>query len=312
MIKIIPLMFNKKINDYNSLAIIYLYIFFCFQWCHSQIQSIDIWDGSVPNVVKSNEKETIEKGGTLRIRKVQQPTLSVFLPAKNYATGKGVLVLPGGGYGLLAYDWEGTDVAKWLNSIGIAAFVLKYRLPSVLSQKTPYEVPLQDAQQAMKIIREKASQYNIAQNKIGVIGFSAGGHLASTLSTHFTKKNSNKVRPDFSVLIYPVITMKKEFTHKGSRRKLLGDNPDSQLVHQFSNELRVTSNTPPTFMVHATNDKVVPVENSIEYYKSLKKHGVKSELHIYEKGGHGFSLAIKNNYVSTWRLLFKAWVEALE
>ena len=290
----------------------FLIFFFSIQLIFAQDQAIDIWKGSVPNHIKSSEKESVERLGIIKIRNVQRPILSVFLPAKNFATGKGVLVLPGGGYGLLAYDWEGTDIAKWLNSMGIAAFVLKYRLPNLKSQKTPHEAPLQDAQQAIKLIRNNASKYNISSNQIGVMGFSAGGHLASTLSTHFTLENISEVRPDFSVLIYPVITMKEDFTHKGSRYNLLGSNPNPDLIKRFSNELQVSKNTPPTFMIHATDDKVVPVENSLQYHKALKNNNIKSELHVYEKGGHGFSLATKNEYLATWKLLFKNWVENLK
>lgn len=290
----------------------FLIFFFSIQLIFAQDQAIDIWKGSVPNHIKSSEKESVERLGIIKIRNVQRPILSVFLPAKNFATGKGVLVLPGGGYGLLAYDWEGTDIAKWLNSMGIAAFVLKYRLPNSKSQKTPHEAPLQDAQQAIKLIRNNASKYNISSNQIGVMGFSAGGHLASTLSTHFTLENISEVRPDFSVLIYPVITMKEDFTHKGSRYNLLGSNPNPDLIKRFSNELQVSKNTPPTFMIHATDDKVVSVENSLQYYEALKNNNIKSELHVYEKGGHGFSLATKNEYLATWKLLFKNWVENLK
>jgi len=286
-------------------------LFFCIQIGNAQNQAIDIWNGQIPNRIKSTEKESFEKVEIIKVRNVQRPILSVFLPAKNYSTGKGVLVLPGGGYGMLAYDWEGTDVAKWLNSIGIAAFVLKYRLPSVKSQKTPYKAPLQDARQAMKLIRKNAESYNVKTDEIGVMGFSAGGHLASTLSTHFTLDNISEVRPDFSVLIYPVVTMKKDFTHKGSRSNLLGKSPKADLVNLFSNELQVSKNTPPTFIIHATDDKAVPVENSLQYYEALKKFDIKSELHVYEKGGHGFSLATKNEYLSTWKTLFKNWVNNL-
>ena len=243
---------------------------------------LPLWNDEIPNMIKTaDEKETQEdrEPGLLWIEKVQIPTLEVFLPSKGNASGKAVLICPGGGYEGLAYDWEGTDIAKLLNSRGIAGIVLKYRLPDPESFTDQSVVPLQDAQRAMRIIRYHAKEWNIEVDKIGVMGFSAGGHLASTLGTHFTKKTTLQpdatdllnARPNFMILIYPVISMDKSITHEGSRNALLGVNPSRKLINEYSNELHIKKNTPPTFLLHATDDDTVPVENSIELYKALKE-----------------------------------------
>lgn len=210
-----------------------------------------------------------------------------------------ILILPGGGYGGLAVEHEGNQVAKWLNKIGISAFVLYYRMPFHHS-----EVPLKDAKTAMEIIRNNAKLWNIDTKKVGVIGFSAGGHLASTLATHFDKKN----RPDFAALIYPVISFLPQFNPGGTCNNLLGDNPTTEQIHFFSNELHVTKNTPPTFVVHATDDDVVEVEHSKAYADSLKKHGVKHKLILYPKGGHGFGMNKQHQEVDFWNISFKKWL----
>jgi acetyl esterase/lipase len=230
-----------------------------------------------------------------------------------------VIICPGGGYNILAYDWEGTDIARWLNSRGIAAFVLKYRLPGSKSNIEPYKSPLLDAQRAMRLVRSNAEQWNVDPGKIGIMGFSAGGHLASTLSTHFDEGNPSdpdpvervSCRPDFSILIYPVISFTGDFTHAGSRRALLGEEPGQELVNNFSNELQVTKETPPAILIHAGDDTGVPVENSMVYYQALRAHQVSSELHIYPYGGHGFSLAIGKGHLSTWTDRVIDWIRSL-
>lgn len=280
---------------------------------------ISLWPNKIPNHQITDEVEIIESTGIIRISKVQTPTIKVFLPAKNNATGQAVLVCPGGGYGILAYDWEGTDIAKWLNSKGIAAFVLKYRLPNSKSVIKSYKAPLQDAIRAIRTIRYNAEKYNISKNQIGVMGFSAGGHLASTLGTHYndvmyTAKDSidqESARPDFMALIYPVISMKKGLTHYGSMKHLLGENADAKLIDKFSNELQVTKDTPPTFLIHASDDKAVPVQNSLLMYNSLIKNGVYTEMHIYPSGGHGFSFGHKRGHVSSWTDLFCNWIKSI-
>lgn len=280
-------------------------------------QIIEIWDEKdIPNYQKSQEKEEIPERNITFIMKVQKPTLEVFLPSKSNANGKAVLILPGGGYTGVAYDWEGTDYAKWLNAQGIAAFVLKYRMPQAGSVKTPYLAPIQDAQRAMRYIRKNADIFHIEKEQVGVIGSSAGGHLASTLGTHIQEYYTSQdeidkedFKPNFMMLIYPVVSMKKGVTHMGSRNALLGKKPSDELVHQFSNELQVTQNTPPTFIVHSGDDGAVPVQNSILMYQSLLKNNVKTEMHLYPTGGHGYSMGKSNENAPNWTELAEAFLK---
>ncbi len=287
----------------------------------AQEKIVPLWPaGKVPNYQKTTETEKREAGDILTVSYVQQPDIAVFLPTKKNATGQAVVVCPGGGYGVLAYDWEGTDIAKWLNSKGIAAIVLKYRLPNSKSNIVPYQSPLMDAKRAMRLVRANAGQWNIKKDKVGVMGFSAGGHLASTLGTHFDEGNPAAAdsverfssRPDFMILLYPVITMTKKFMHEGSRNNLIGNHPDEALAKNFSNELQVTKNTPPTFLVHATDDDAVPVENSLVFYQALKDQGVPAEMHLYPTGGHGFGLAIGQYYLQTWTDRCIDWLRGLK
>ena len=273
----------------------------------------------IPNRIVSNEKEEHHSEDILRIAKVQEPTIEVYLPSAKNATGKAMLIFPGGGYGILAYDWEGTDIAKFLNAKGIAGIVVKYRLPSSVSQKEKHNVPLIDAQRAMRLVRSKAVDFKIDPNKIGIIGFSAGGHLASTLGTHFNEKvyepvdkaDGQSARPDFMALGYPVITFDTK-THVGSKTNLIGENPSPEMIAHFSNELQVTADTPPTFLVHATDDGGVPVENSLMFFQALKDNGVSATMHIYPKGGHGFSLAVKDPHLRGWTERMFEWMESLD
>lgn len=285
----------------------------------SQEEVLPLWPENIPNSRASPEKEVVEDTDIIRISKVQQPNIKVYLPSKKNATGQAMLICPGGGYHHLAYDWEGTDIAKFLNSKGIAGIVLKYRLPNSQSVKVSYEAPLQDAQRAIRIIRSRANTWNIDPHKIGVIGFSAGGHLAATLGTHFNNKNSFEedtidllsARPNFMALVYPVITMKGEYAEQGSKTGLLGKNPDPKLINKFSNELQVKADTPPTFIVHATDDSGVPVENSLMFYKALKDKNIPAEIHIYPKGGHGFGLALGRGYLQSWTDRLYDWLVAM-
>jgi len=281
---------------------------------------VPIWDANtIPNYKKTDAQEFIPLRDVLFIQNVQTPTLEFFLPSKQNSNGMAVLICPGGGYGGVAYDWEGTDYAKWFNSQGIAAFVLKYRMPQAESVITSHLAAIQDAQRAIKYIRFNATKFNVDKNKIGVIGSSAGGHLASTLGTHLDKnyyKPIDKIdietfQPDFMMLIYPVISMKKEITHNGSRNSLLSKNPSEKLVLQFSNELRVSENTPPTFIIHSGNDKAVPVENSIRFYQSLVKNKVNATMHIFPEGGHGYSLGKSNKAAPDWTGLAVNWLNTL-
>ncbi|CAZ97321.1 alpha/beta hydrolase [Zobellia galactanivorans] len=287
----------------------------------SQDAIIPLWPkDKTPNAVASDEKEVHERKDILRISKVQEPTIEVYLPSKKNATGQAMLIFPGGGYHILAYDWEGTDVAKFLNSKGIAGIVVKYRLPSSVSQTKQEDVPLIDAQRALRLVRSKAETFHIDPNKIGAMGFSAGGHLASTLGTHFEEKvyapidaiDALSARPDFLALCYPVITFDQSSTHKGSQFNLLTKNPNPGALERFSNEKQVTANTPPTFLLHATDDKAVPVENSLAFYKALVENDVPATLHIYPTGGHGFSLGLKDPYLRTWTDNLCEWVRSLE
>lgn len=287
----------------------------------SQDTIMPLWPkDKIPNHVKSDEKEIHKRNGVLRISKVQEPTIEIYLPAKSNANGQAMLILPGGGYGILAYDWEGTDIAKFLNGKGVTGIVVKYRLPSSVSQIDKHNVPLIDAQRALRLVRSKAKEFNIDAGKIGIMGFSAGGHLASTLGTHFNEKvyepvdeiDAVSARPDFMALGYPVITFGQQSTHKGSQKNLLGEEPEPEMISHFSNEKQVTSDTPPTFLVHATDDTAVPVENSLVFFEALKGKGVPATLHVYPKGGHGFSLAREDMHLRSWTERLFEWMENLE
>lgn len=296
-----------------------LCLFLTINMCFSQ-EVIPLWSDNIPNHQKSNEVETQEKGDILWVENVQEPTLEIYLPTKRNATGKAMVICPGGGYAGLAYDWEGTDIAKWLNAKGIAAFVLKYRLPKSKAIILGHKAPLQDAQRAIRLVRHHSEKWNVRKNQIGIMGFSAGGHLASTLGTHY-KADKNALasaidtlsaRPDFMVLVYPVITMKSAYTHQGSRNNLLGSKPEQELIDFYSNELHVDKNTPPTFIVHATDDDAVSVTNSLLFYQALEKEKIYSEMHIYPKGGHGFGLAIGHGHLETWVDRLSDWIESLK
>jgi acetyl esterase/lipase len=276
--------------------------------CFGQNYILPLWSDNIPNYQKTDEFELRDSTDVVRASYVQNPDISVYLSSKKIATGQAIVICPGGGYRTLAYDWEGSDIAKWLNSKGIAGIVLKYRLPVSKSNIINHKSPILDAQRAIRLTRYHATEWNIEQDKIGIMGFSAGGHLASTAGTHFDSGETNTIdpvesmssRPDFMILLYPVITFSKSFMHKGSRNALLGENPDPTLIEFYSNELQVKTDTPPAFIVHASNDKSVPVENSLIFYQSLKDNGIPVEMHIYPEGGHGFSLAIGKGYLETW------------
>lgn len=279
---------------------------------------IKLWpDGAIPNAIAGaqiTEKSETDANGILRISNVSVPTLTVYLPSKDKATGAAVMICPGGGYGILAASHEGSDVARWFNEMGVAAFVLKYRLPNPAIMTNQQEVPLMDAMQGLTLIRKEAARYGIDPGKIGVMGFSAGGHLASTLATHYNKgpRASEQAKPNFAILMYPVITF-GEKAHGGSRNSLLGKLVSSpEMIAYYSNELQVTAQTPPTFLVHAEDDKAVPVENSIEFYLACLKNGVPAEMHLYPNGGHGFGLrTAKFGSLNTWPDACKTWLTNL-
>lgn len=284
----------------------------------AQVASLTLWPQGIPGVVLNTtyaEKTTVTDGINTRFEKVTSPALFPYLPPKESATGTAILICPGGGYGALAFNHEGHAIAKWLNEHGIAGIILKYRLPSDQIMKDKTIGPLQDAQEALRTIRRNAAKWNINPRKIGVMGFSAGGHLASTLSTHYSDKvyepvDTVSARPDFSILIYPVITMDSSFTHAGSRRNLLGAEPSAEMVLKYSNEKQVNDKTPPAFMVHSMDDKTVPVKNSIVYYEALVKYGIPSELHMFQKGGHGYGMAGGRETQSSWPELCIKWLNA--
>jgi acetyl esterase/lipase len=252
----------------------------------------------IPNSKPAANQEKVDSGsrpGYYTLSKVSRPTLTVFLPPQGKGNGTAVVVCPGGGYTHLAMAHEGMEVARLLNEMGIAAFVLKYRLPSDETMIDKTIGPLQDAQRAIQLVRQRAAEWAIKPEKIGIMGFSAGGHLASTAGTHFGKaiidnKDNISLRPDFMILLYPVISFSDSTGHTGSRNALIGTNPKASLIQEYSNELQVTTQTPPTFIVHAEDDKTVQVANSLHFYESLLHNKVPAELHIYPKGGHGFGL----------------------
>ncbi|MBL9083970.1 MAG: alpha/beta hydrolase [Planctomycetales bacterium] len=252
--------------------------------------------------------------GALGKEEADTPWLWLYPAPADKANGAAVVVCPGGGYGGLAIGHEGNDVAKWWNSLGVSAYVLKYRV-------APYKhpVPLGDVQRAIRLVRSKADEWKLDPKRIGVMGFSAGGHLASSLATHFDDGQTDSkdpidatgCRPDFAVLCYPVITFTQEqFMHAGSRRNLLGDKPDPELVKLMSSELQVTDKAPPTFLFHTAEDTGVPPENSVFFFQALRAAKVPAEMHIYQRGRHGVGLASDDAVLNTWTGRLKDWMMA--
>ena len=277
-------------------------LIFLFDSIHAYTQQVIPLYKTVPNAILVDtiiEKSETTANSRILARRVTTPTLTAFFPEKDKANGTAIIICPGGGYAYLVMNQEGTDVAEAFAKKGVTAFVLKYRLPNNLIMQDQSIGPLQDAQQAIKMVRERAKEWNIDTAKVGIIGFSAGGHLASTASTHFNEavienSNNTSLRPSFSILVYPVISFTDSLAHKGSRRSLLGKDTSSPVrVNHYSNEKQVTAATPPTFLLHCEDDKVVPVGNSISYYEALVRFGVKGQLLIYPSGGHGFGLRNK-------------------
>jgi acetyl esterase/lipase len=241
------------------------------------------------------------------------PAITVHLPPAGKATGAAVVICPGGGYGALAMSYEGHDVARWLNGLGVAGIVLRYRLAPAYH----HPAPLQDAQRALRYTRAHAKEWGLDPHKVGILGFSAGGHLASTAATHFddgTQGAKDPIdrlgcRPDFAVLVYPVITLVGKYTHGGSRNNLLGkDAGDARLVEELSNDKQVTARTPPTFLAHTSEDTAVAPQNSVLFYLALRKAGVPAELHIFEKGRHGLGMGQPGTPFAHWPGLCAAWL----
>jgi acetyl esterase/lipase len=289
------------------------FIFFLLMVCQVQVifaqKVMDLYAGAIPNSIQGADNATLREGVATR---VSRPTLTIFLPVKEKATGTAVVICPGGGYGALMMQKEGFNIASYFQEHGVAAFVLKYRLPDSAIMPDKSIGPLQDAQQAIKLVRDHAREWGIDIKHVGIMGFSAGGHLAATASTHFLKpvipnpENTN-LRPDFSMLVYPVVSFSDSLAHAGSRKNLIGSHPSNDLVRLFSNEQQVTAQTPPAFLIHAADDNVVDVDNSISYFEALRHNKVPAELHIYPKGNHGFVLNIP---IEDWMSLCMKWMKS--
>jgi acetyl esterase/lipase len=285
----------------------------------AQEYRVPLYTDAIPNSRPSAATERTEKGDATRISGVQIPDIAVYLPTKRFATGQAVVICPGGGYVRLSYDLEGTDIARYLNSIGVAGIVLKYRLPASDSSVEPHKTPLLDAKRAMRLVRTNAARWNIDPARIGVMGFSAGGHLAATLGTHFDygdKAAPDEVerqssRPDFMILMYPVISFSDAAAHAGSRKALLGEAQPPDWIGYYSAESQVKDDTPPAFLVHAGNDTGVPVENTLLMYRALRAHGIAAEMHVLSEGAHGFGLALGNPHVASWTGSLTLWLRSL-
>jgi acetyl esterase/lipase len=278
-------------------------------------QEMPLYSGAIPNSKPALDKESaVTRDNVTRISKVSVPTITIYKPAN--PNGMSVIICPGGGYGILAFDKEGTKVAEEMNKWGVTAFVLKYRLPDDTTNIDRSVAPLQDAQQAVRMVRSRAAEWGLKKDKIGIMGFSAGGHLASTTATHFSKNadptnnDTTSVRPDFAILLYPVISFDSTITHKGSRNNLVGATASAEKIKLYSNELQVNAQTPPSFLVHAGDDGSVPVENSIRYYQACIKYKVPAEMHLYPKGGHGFGMYNKTTN-DDWMERLKNWLAKL-
>ncbi|MBS1746204.1 MAG: alpha/beta hydrolase [Bacteroidetes bacterium] len=296
--------------------ILTILIILCMNMLHAQA-TIQLYDGTVPNSKPYSTKEWWEpqSNGDTIVHFTSVPTLTIFLPDKKIATGTAVVICPGGGYWVTSIVKEGFAIARTLNKMGIAAFVLKYRMPNDSSMQDKTIGPLQDAQRAVQLVRMHAAKWNVDASKIGIMGFSAGGHLASTEATHYTHSYIDNpegisLRPDFSMFIYPVISFQDSIGHIGSRDQLIGKNPSPNLRDYFSNELQVTAQSPPAFLVHATDDDVVPVMNSIVMYESLLRNKVPVEMHIYNEGGHGFGM-YNPTTKDKWMERCKNWLQSI-
>jgi len=270
----------------------------------AQTLTLKLWESNIPGAIKSADY----KDKTI-------PEIYVYLPKSEKANGTAVLICPGGGYGGIAIDHEGKAIALWLNEQGIAGIVLEYRLPSDKIMKDKKVGPLQDVQEGMRVIRRNAKKWNINPNKVGVIGFSAGGHLASTLSTHYNEKvyqvaDTVSARPTFSILIYPVISFESNLTHMGSRENLIGQNQNQELIKHFSNDQQITADTPPAFLINSVDDTAVPFMNSVNYFMGLQKFNIPAELHLYQKGGHGYGMGQNLETASTWPGTCLLWLKA--
>lgn len=291
----------------------------CVRWTRRVLVVAAVWLFSTAGVWGEEFKPTTEllwpqgAPGAKGDRPADKPTLSIHLPEASKAVGTAVVICPGGGYGGVCASYEGHDIARWFNSLGVAGFVLDYRHRG---KGYGHPAPLEDAQRAIRTVRARARQWHIKPSQIGIMGFSAGGHLASTAGTHFDAGNASAsdpiervgCRPDFLILCYAVILFGESVTHGGSQRNLLGDHPSAELVRSLSNEKQVTPQTPPTFLFHTDQDKAVPPENSLQFYLALHRAGVPAELHIYQTGPHGVGLAGKIPGTGTWPGRLEDWL----
>ena len=260
--------------------------------------NIDLWQNGLPNSNGIDKTQPYDDS-----KQNFKPSIRVFLPEASKATGRAVVCCPGGGYSHLATDHEGYDRAPFFNERGIALIVLKYRMPHANT-----DVPISDAKEALRIVRENAQKWNIDPKKVGIMGSSAGGHLASTVATHSTPETA----PNFQILFYPVVTFDYKYTHKGSRHGLIGENASQEMVDLYSNELQVTSLTPPAIMLLSDDDTVVPSQNSVNYYLALKKCGVKATMCIYPSGGHGWGNRTNFKYNKEMLADLSAWLETIK
>ncbi len=287
-------------------------LFFISTSIIAQNKVLKVWPDGAPSHNDMDEAEVTAENG--HISKISKAEMFVYLPEKRINTGAAVVICPGGGYWIEAMEHEGHAIAKWLNTKGIAGIVLKYRLPYGHDK-----IPSEDVRQTMRTVRMNAKEWGIETDKIGLAGSSAGGHLAATAGTRFdlgNKESTNPVeklscRPDFLLLLYPVISFNEEFGHMGSRINLIGEGNNWELVEKYSNELHVTPQTPPTFLILADDDKSVVPRNSIEFYLQLKENDVPAEIHIFAKGGHGFGMRKNNLPVDNWPNLFYDWLKAI-
>jgi acetyl esterase/lipase len=294
-------------------AVFFFAVLFLSPIIYSQDFSVKVWPNGAPN--DNGLKQPEEKYDGRRVRFVSEAEMYIYLPEKSSNTGAAVLICPGGAYMIEAMDHEGYDIADWLRKKGIAGIVLKYRLPYGHDS-----VPSSDARQALRIIRQHASEWGINPAKVGIAGSSAGGHLASTVGTRFDLGKMDSpdsisrfsCRPDFMLLLYPVISFREDIGHMGSRQNLIGQGNNWELAKKYSNELNVSENTPPTFLILADDDKTVPPQNSIEFYLALKKYKVPVEMHIFHKGGHGFGIRKNNIPADNWPNLFYDWLKSME
>jgi acetyl esterase/lipase len=262
-------------------------------------QRILLWPNGAPGAKGTAERD--------------KPSITVYMPSAGKRNGCAVVVCPGGGYGHLAVGHEGRDIAEWFNAFGVTAFVLRYRI----APHYRHPSPLMDAQRALRTVRHNAKKWRVDPKRVGIMGFSAGGHLVTTAATHFDAGKSDAAdpidrescRPDFLIACYPVVTLTARYTHQGSKRNLLGNSPDPKLVKSLSNELQVTKNTPPTFLFHTVTDRTVPVENSVMFFMACRKAGVPVEMHIYERGRHGVGLAPKDPILKSWPGRLKDWLK---